>query len=76
MQFKKYNYIENTYQKDFINKIIEQGFGDIEYVVQEKVNWANLSFITNGKDIISAKRTEIINDNEEFFNAKQVFIKK
>jgi hypothetical protein len=44
--------------------------------VQEKVNWANLSFITNGKDIISAKRTEIINDNEEFFNAKQVFIKK
>ena len=59
MDFKKYNSIENSYQIEFLNEIKEQGFNDLEYVVQEKVHGANLSFITNGKDIISAKRTEL-----------------
>ena len=59
MDFKKYNSIENSYQIEFLNEIKEQGFYDLEYVVQEKVHGANLSFITNGKDIISAKRTEL-----------------
>lgn len=36
MEFKKYNSIENSYQKDFIDSIIDQGFGDLDYVVQEK----------------------------------------
>ena len=56
MEFKKYNSIENSYQDDFISSIIEQGFGDLEYVVQEKIHGANLSFITDGKSILSAKR--------------------
>lgn len=72
MEFKKYNSIENSYQDDFINSIIEQGFGDLEYVVQEKVHGVNLSFITDGQIIISAKRTELISDNEQFFNSKLV----
>jgi len=72
MEFKKYNSIENSYQEDFINLIIEQGFGDLEYVVQEKVHGANLSFITDGQNILSAKRTELILDNEEFYNSKFV----
>lgn len=46
MEFKKYNSIENSYQDDLISSIIEQGFGDLEFVVQEKVHGANLSFIT------------------------------
>lgn len=62
MEFKKYNSIENSYQDDFISSIIEQGFGDLEYVVQEKVHGANLSFITDGHKILSAKRTELINE--------------
>lgn len=33
MEFKKYNSIENSYQSDFINSIIEQGFAELEYVV-------------------------------------------
>ena len=66
MDFKKYNSIENSYQIEFLNEIKEQGFYDLEYVVQEKVHGANLSFITNGKDIISAKRTELITDDENF----------
>lgn len=72
MEFKKYNSIENSYQDDFIRSIIEQGFDDLDYVVQEKVHGANLSFITDGQNILSAKRTELILDNEEFFNSKLV----
>jgi len=72
MEFKKYNSIENSYQNDFTSSIIEQGFGDLDFVVQEKVHGANLSFITNGQSIISAKRTELILDNEQFFNSKLV----
>ena len=72
MEFKKYNSIENSYQDDFINSIIEQGFGNLTYVVQEKVHGANLSFITDGQNILTAKRTELILDSEEFFNSKRV----
>lgn len=72
MEFKKYNSLENSYQNEFISSIIEQGFGELEYVVQEKVHGANLSFITDGQKIVSAKRTELVLDNEEFFNSKIV----
>ncbi len=72
MEFKKYNSIENSYQKDFIRSIVQQGFSDLEYIVQEKVHGANLSFITNGQNILSAKRTEIIQDSEEFYNSNIV----
>lgn len=72
MEFKKYNSIENSYQSDFISLVIAQGFGDLTYVVQEKVHGANLSFITDGQNILSAKRTELILDSEEFFNSKLV----
>jgi Rnl2 family RNA ligase len=72
MEFRKYNSVENSYQNDFISAIIEQGFGDLDYVVQEKIHGANLSFITDGQNILSAKRTELILDNEAFFNAKLV----
>ena len=72
MVFKKYNSIENSYQDDFLSSIVEQGFGDLEYGVQEKVHGTNLSFISNGQTIIYAKRTELILDNEEFFNSKLV----
>ncbi len=72
MEFKKYNSIENSYQYDFISSIFEQGFGDLDYVVQEKVHGANLSFITDGQNILTAKRTELILDHEPFFNSKLV----
>lgn len=72
MEFKKYNSIENSYQDDFLSSINEQGFGDLDYAVQEKVHGANLSFITDGQNILSAKRTELIFDNEQFFNSKLV----
>ncbi len=75
MKFKKYNSIENSYQDSFIKSIDEQGFGDLQYVVQEKVHGANISFMTDGENIISAKRTELISDNEDFYNSKNVLEK-
>ena len=41
-------------------------------MVQEKVHGANLSFITDGANVISAKRTELIPETEQFFNSKLV----
>ncbi len=72
MEFKKYNSIENSYQSEFINSIYERGFGDEQFIVQEKVHGANLSFITDGKNVISAKRTDLIDENENFYNSKVV----
>lgn len=72
MDFKKYNSIENSYRNEFVNAVIEQGFSNLEFVVQEKVHGANVSFITNGQEIVSAKRTELIFDNEDFYNSKSV----
>lgn len=75
MDFKKYNSIENSYQLDFLNEIKEQGFNNQEFVVQEKVHGANICFITDGKQIISAKRTELILDDENFYNAKNIQVR-
>ena len=72
--FRKYNTIENTYRKEFLERIKNQGFGDEEYVVQEKVHGANLSFITrDGKNFYVAKRTGLIEDGEKFYNYEKVF---
>lgn len=72
MEFRKYNSIENSYQEKYLELIVSQGYGEMEYIVQEKVHGANLSFITNGEDILTAKRTEILADSESFYNVKDV----
>ncbi len=75
MEFKKFNSIENSYQKEFIQSIFDRGFAEIDYVVQEKTHGANLSFITNGKEVSTAKRTELIAEDENFYNSKSVLEK-
>lgn len=75
MKFKKYNTIENSFQKEFISAIIEQGFGDLDYIVQEKVHGTNICFITDGQSIVCARRNEIIMENETFYNVHIVMEK-
>lgn len=75
MKFKKYNTIENSFQQKFISAIMKQGFGDLDYVVQEKVHGANLCFITDGQTILTARRNEFILDDEIFYNANLVLEK-
>lgn len=71
--FKKYNSIENTFRGEFLNRIKTHGFWENDYVVQEKVHGSNLSFWTNdGKMFYSAKRTEIIKEQEKFYNSHLV----
>ena len=67
--FKKYTSIENTYREEFLDRIKGHGFWDDEFIVQEKVHGANLSFwTTNGVDFFSAKRMYQISNDEKFYN--------
>ena len=72
MNFRKYNSIENSYRKPFLEEVREAGFTDQEFIVQEKVHGANLSFITDGQTIQTAKRTSLLEENEKFYNFQQV----
>lgn len=72
MEFRKYNSIENAYQKGFLEQIIIHGFEKETYMVQEKVHGANFSFFTDGKTIKIAKRTDFIQEGEVFYNAQKI----
>lgn len=71
-EFKKYNSIENTYNKDFLEKIEKEGYESLVYVVQEKVHGANCCFITDGKDVGFAKRTGPVLPGETFYNYEEL----
>lgn len=68
MEFKKYNSIENSYRKEFIERVALATINSNDFVVQEKVHGANFSLITNGKEIKSAKRTSLLKDTDSFYN--------
>ncbi|MGH1338393.1 MAG: RNA ligase, Rnl2 family [Aureispira sp.] len=71
--FKKYNSIENTYRKTFLEKIKGHGLWLKEYVVQEKVHGANLSYITtDGQHFVGAKRRGLIGEEESFYNYNRI----
>jgi len=71
--FKKYNSLENTYRNEFLERIKSHGFGEDEFVVQEKVHGVNISFwTTDGKTFFAGKRTGIIEKNEKFYNYEKV----
>lgn len=70
--FKKYNSIENAYREEVLEQIKKEGFGEVEYIVQEKVHGANLSYwTTNGVTFHAAKRTEALEPDEKFYNYQQ-----
>lgn len=66
--FKKYFSIENSFRKKNIAFIIEMELDQGEFIVQEKIHGANLSFWTDGKTIRCAKRTGFIEADEKFYN--------
>lgn len=74
--FRKYSSIENTFQNEFVEKIKSGGFGNLEYVVQEKAHGANMSFwTTDGVNFTTTKRTEVLKPDEKFYNYKLVYEK-
>lgn len=67
LQFKKYSSIENHFDKKFMEHVKLEMPGDLLYVVQEKVHGTNVSFLCDGKKVKLAKRTDIIADDENFY---------
>ena len=67
--FRKYTSIENTYREEYLERIKGHGFWDDEYIVQEKVHGANLSFwTTDGEHYTAAKRGGNLEKDERFYN--------
>jgi Rnl2 family RNA ligase len=70
--FKKYNSIENTYDKDFMEKVKLEELDSRQYVVQEKVHGSNCCFVTDGQMVRFAKRTNLVEDGELFYNYEEL----
>ncbi len=68
MKFRKYNSIENSYRKEFIERVAIATINNNDFVVQEKVHGANFSLTTDGKGLKSTKRTSLLEDADSFYN--------
>lgn len=75
MDFKKYNSIENSYQSKFVEKAIYNLDWYNDFIVQEKIHWANFSFYVTSEWVKCAKRTWFIWEDESFFDYKYVLAK-
>ena len=73
MQFKKYNSIENTFDKGFVEKIFLEGLDKQEFVVQEKVHGSNVCFVTDGESVSFGKRTGFVEGDEKFYDYEELF---
>ena len=59
LEFKKYSSIENSFSREFIERVVAEMPADMEYSVQEKVHGANTSFLCDGESVRFAKRTSL-----------------
>jgi len=73
VQFKKYTSIENTFDKDFVEKITLECVALQEFVVQEKVHGSNTCFVTDGETVSFGKRTAFVEDGEKFYDYEKLF---
>ena len=71
--FKKYNSIENTFDKEFVEKISLEVSDKQEFVVQEKVHGSNTCFVTDGQTVSFGKRTGFVENGEKFYNYEELF---
>jgi len=72
IRFKKYNSIENTFDKDFMEKIRLEELDKQEFVVQEKVHGSNFCFVTDGTIVSAGKRTGFIETDEKFYDYEEL----
>ncbi len=68
LEFKKYSSIENSFNREFMERVVAEMPTDLEYVVQEKVHGANTSFLCDGEDVRFAKRTSMLETEEMFYD--------
>ena len=72
IQFKKYNSIENTFDRDFMDRIVIEECDKQEFVVQEKVHGANVCLITDGETVSFGKRTGFVEVGEKFYDYEEL----
>lgn len=76
MEFKKYNDIENSFNKEIMDKfrfaLADQGKTNQLFVVQEKVHGSNSSFLTDGQTIEFGKRTAKVAQGENFYDQNEL----
>ena len=72
IQFKKYNSIENTFDKDFMDRIIIEECDKQEFIVQEKVHGSNVCLVTDGKTVNFGKRTGFVEVGEKFYDYEEL----
>lgn len=75
MEFKKYTSIENSYREKYIQHIREcleyNGCPKCLFSVSEKVDGCNTSVITDGKNIVTAKRGSVLEPDEKFYGFQE-----
>jgi Rnl2 family RNA ligase len=72
ISFKKYNSIENIFDKEFVERIALEGHSGATFVVQEKVHGANFCFATDGATVVAGKRTGFVDADESFYGHEKL----
>ena len=67
-EFKKYSSIENSFNREFMERVMAEMPSDLQYVIQEKVHGANTSFLCDGIQVQFAKRTSVLTEEEKFYD--------
>lgn len=72
-KFFKYPEIENAYQQGFIDKIKENGFGDIRYVIMEKIHGSNsqVSYNLSDETFTYGSRNHVLEDDEVHYHLRE-----
>lgn len=70
MQFSKFNSLENTYRQNLIDKVQYEGKDEGDWIVTEKVHGANFSFWCDGKEVLTASRSQFVDGT--FYNCQSV----
>lgn len=73
MKFVKFTSLENTYRQRVVDEIYKQGLDDGTWIVQSKIDGANLGVYYDGKNIRIASRQQFVSDG--FFNCHAVIEK-
>lgn len=74
VKFIKYPDIENSYRQEFIDKIKEMGYGNIDYVITEKIHGANsqITYDVNTGEFFYGKRSGFLEEGEQFYNLRTI----
>ena len=70
--FKKYSSIENTFDKDFMDRISTEVDDRQEFVVQEKIHGSNVCFVTDGVTVSFGKRSGFVEEGEKFYDYEEL----